>query len=97
MPRLNADQADILRALALGATLKAHRTADGLKLYRLHPLSGPPTEPPAPAVEALKRRGLIAANMKFPAATYLLTDRGRARAAELAPGAPPPLTPTRYD
>jgi hypothetical protein len=28
------------------------------------------------AVERLKRRGLIASNMKFPAAVYLVTDEG---------------------
>jgi hypothetical protein len=59
-----------------GATLKAHRTLDGEKIHRLHPLDGPPEDVDSAAVERLKRRGLIASNMKFPAAVYLVTDEG---------------------
>ncbi len=59
-----------------GATLKAHRTLDGTKLYTLHPLDGPAEIVDRAAVETLKRRGLIASNLKFPAATYLLTEEG---------------------
>jgi DNA-binding transcriptional regulator PaaX len=56
--------------------LKAHRTLDGEKVHRLHPLDGPPEQVDSAAVERLKRRGLIASNMKFPASVYLLTERG---------------------
>ncbi len=66
----------ILHAILDGATLKVHRTMDGAKTHLLHPLTGP-AEPVDPAaVEALRQRGLIASNMKFPAATYVLTERG---------------------
>jgi hypothetical protein len=57
-----------------GATLKAHRTLDGEKVHRLHLLDGPAVDVDSAAVERLKRRGLIASNMKFPAAVYLLTE-----------------------
>jgi hypothetical protein len=68
---------DLLQALARGATLKAHRDIDGGKVHRLHALNGDVHEVPAPVVNTLKRRGLIDSNKKFPAATYLLTKRGR--------------------
>ena len=63
-----------------GATLKAHRTLDGEKTHILHPLHGPAEAVERAAVETLKRRGLIASNLKFPAATYVLTERGIAAA-----------------
>ncbi len=72
----------ILRAMLDGATLKAHRTLDGQKTYALHPLDGPDEIVERAAVEALKRQGLIASNMKFPAATYVLTECGVATAAQ---------------
>lgn len=70
----------ILRAMLDGATLKAHRTLDGKKTYTLHPLDGSDEIVDRAAVEALKRQGLIASNTKFPAATYVLTERGVAMA-----------------
>jgi hypothetical protein len=73
---LNAEQQKILSAMRDGATLKAHRTLDGEKTHLLHPLAGPPVPVSSAAMDALKRRGLIASNMKFPAAAYLLTERG---------------------
>ncbi len=72
----------ILRAMLDGATLKAHRTLDGEKTYTLHPLDGPDEIVDRAAVETLKRHGLIASNMKFPAAMYVLTERGIAAAAQ---------------
>lgn len=72
----------ILRAMLNGATLKAHRTLDGEKTYTLHPLDGPDQIVDRAAVEILKQRGLIASNMKFPAATYVLTERGIAAAKQ---------------
>lgn len=68
----------LLRALAAGWTLKVHRTLDGEKRYRLHPLSdAPPEDVQQAAVDALRRQGLVDSNKKFPAATYLLTAKGR--------------------
>jgi hypothetical protein len=75
--RLSRDEARILAAMREGATLKAHRTVDGAKVHRLHPLEGSPVEVAGRDVESLKRRGLIISNMKFPVATYLLTEHPR--------------------
>lgn len=74
----------LLRTLAAGWTLKAHRTLDGEKKYRLHPLhEEQPQQVEQEAVESLREQGLIDSNKKFPAATYLLTDKGRQALIEL--------------
>jgi len=80
---LTAVQQQLLQAMAAGATLKAHRSLDGEKQYRLHPLGGESQEVPATAVAGLEKLRLLHSNQKFPAATFLLTDRGRQVAAEL--------------
>jgi hypothetical protein len=90
--KLTTEQARILRAMLDGATLKAHRTLDGEKLHMLHPLDGPDEIVDRAAVESLKRRKLIASNMKFPAAVYLLTERGLAVARFLDEGKPDRLS-----
>lgn len=74
--RLSPAQRDLLRAMRDGATLKAHRTLDGEKIHCLHPLAGEPAPVPAALVASLRELGLIQSNMKFPAATYILTERG---------------------
>lgn len=76
-PRSTAAEDALLRKMAEGATLKVHRELDGSKVHRLHPLSGPVQTVDDDAVWGLKRRGLIESNMKFPVATYLLTEKGR--------------------
>jgi hypothetical protein len=74
----------ILHALIDGATLKAHRYLDGAKLYKLHPLDGPAEPVERETVDHLKQQGLIKSNMKFPAATYLLTEKGKEVAISVA-------------
>lgn len=74
----------MLAALVNGAALKAHRYLDGQKIYKLHPLNGPAQVVSRAAVDSLKRHGLIHSNQKFPAATYLLTGKGRNAALRLA-------------
>jgi len=70
--------------MAGGWTLKAHRYLDGRKEYRLHSLEGD-IEVVAPAtVQSLAERGLIDSNKKFPAATFWLTEKGRAAIAAAA-------------
>jgi hypothetical protein len=88
---LTAAQQQLLRALATGATLKAHRSLDGEKLYRLHPLGGESQEVPATAVTGLETLRLLHSNQKFPAATFLLTDGGRQVAAALTGSEVKPL------
>ncbi|MEZ4657133.1 MAG: hypothetical protein R2911_06145 [Caldilineaceae bacterium] len=75
--KLSTDQIDVLAALAVGAVLKSHRDLDGHKVYRLHPLQGSSLALSPHMVDPLKRHKLIESNMKFPAATYILTDKGR--------------------
>ena len=59
-----------------GATLKVHRTLDGEKVHQLHPLDGEPETIRRDLVESLVALGLIQSNLKFPAATYVLTEKG---------------------
>ncbi len=82
--RLSAEHKHIIGELARGSRLKDHRNLDGDKTYKLHPLDDAPAElVAAPIVADLKRHQLIESNMKFPAATYLLTDKGAALATSL--------------
>ena len=88
---LSAPQTHLLLALLAGATLKSHRYLDGGKEYRLHPLNGEPTPVLAQVVQTLAELGFLLSNQKFPAATLLLTERGRraAQAAHDAAESPP--------
>jgi hypothetical protein len=80
--RLPPSHTALLRALLDGATLKVQRTLDGEKVHRLYPLEGDPALVDREIVEQLVQAGLLASNMKFPAATYLLTGEG----VKAAPG-----------
>lgn len=80
--RFTAAERALLRALGAGATLKIHRSMDGAKEHRLHPLQGDPATIDPRLVQSLVRRGLLVSNLKFPAATYLLTEEGVRRAVE---------------
>lgn len=94
--KLSDAQKELLRALMAGATLKSHRDLDGQKSYRLHPLQGQAQEVPDAVVAGLKRQHLIDSNQKFPAATYLLTEKGRGLAEGLAESSLKPLTARNY-
>ena len=94
--KLSEEQANILRDLIGGSTLKVHRYLDGEKIHRLHPLDGPPETVPKAIVESLKQRLLIESNKKFPAATYLLTDKGRSIAVTLTGTKTRPLSAQNY-
>ena len=71
-------QVELLQAIANGLTLKSHRDLEGHKEYRLRALDGRSTVVAWENVEALQSAGLIDSNKKFPAATYWLTNAGRA-------------------
>jgi hypothetical protein len=101
--RLSAEEKRILAAMLEGSQLKSHRYLDGEKTYRLHPLNEDTNQGDgqsvalsipvsSTAVESLRERGLIESNMKFPAATYLLTPKGERKAASLASSPLRPLT-----
>jgi hypothetical protein len=89
--RLGEEQEKILEAMMAGWTLKSHRYVDGDKIYQLHPLEGEPRQVNEKAVKALMKRGLIYSNQKFPAATYLLTNKGMSLATKLDDQAQAPL------
>ncbi len=73
----------VLLAMAGAAFLKSHRDLEGGKVYKLHPLEGGEEVVARKVVEDLTARGLIDSNKKFPAATYWLTDKGKALVTEL--------------
>ena len=75
----------MLQAMSGGWTLKAHRYLDGRKEYRLHSLAGETTVVAPKTVQALADSGQIDSNKKFPAATFWLTDKGRAAVAAKLP------------
>ena len=81
--RLSQEQRRILAALQQGCYLKVHRTLDGAKVYCLYCSSTDGKERaeelPAALVDPLERHGYVQSNMKFPAATLLLTVRGAAQ------------------
>jgi hypothetical protein len=81
--RLAAREKAVLAALVSGSRLQSHRHLDGRKEYALHALDGSAQPLEAAVVERLRGRGLIESNMKFPAATYLLTAKGQQLAATL--------------
>jgi hypothetical protein len=86
----------LLKAIAGGDALKSHRHLDGAKEYKLHPLLGPPQPVQRAAVEYLRDRGLIHSNQKFPAATYLLTERGQKVVTRLIPVALRPVSAKNF-
>lgn len=75
--RLTRNQKRVLLALSDGWTLKSHRDLAGRKMCQLHPLDGPSKRIPRRVIAALGQQRLIHSNQKFPAATYLLTEKGR--------------------
>ena len=82
----------LLSALIAGAVLKAHRTMNGTKTHKVHRAGQPPQLVNEQVVRRLESQQLIQSNMKFPAATYLLTEEGAAVARQLAGIEEKPLT-----
>lgn len=88
----------VLAALAHGSCLKVHRTLDGAKIYRLATSDHTHSEEiPAEVAISLEQANLIASNMKFPAATFLLTDKGALLAAQSTGTSGIPLGPRNYN
>jgi hypothetical protein len=96
--RLSAEQRDLCIAMQQGDRLKVHRTVDGVKQYLLHRLDGTGAiEIDADIVDELVQAGLIESNMKFPAATFLLTDKAVRLIARLTGVARTPVGPRNFD
>ena len=82
--RLGREEKKVLRALVSGYQLRSHRYLDGEKHYALHDTATDATEQVSVhTVDRLRELGLIVGNMKFPAATYMLTINGEQVAASL--------------
>ncbi len=96
--RLSTPQRTLLIALQAGDRLKVQRTLDGAKVYRLHARDDAAfVEIAATAVDSLVRAGLIESNMKFPAATFLLTDKGLAVVTAITGSEQTPIGPRNFD
>ena len=93
---LEPAQAALLTKLQQGGVLKVHRTADGDKVYRLHEAGALDREIEETLVAALTDRSLVQSNLKFPAATFLLTDKGVAVAMQLSGATVEPTGPRNY-
>lgn len=73
---LSPEAIQILDAVHQGASVKAHRALDGTKIHKVHPLQAEPFAVSEASVRTLEKRGWLRSNMKFPVATYLLTESG---------------------
>ena len=92
--RLTTEQQEVLAALQTGQHLKVHRTPDGLKRYHLHRVDGSVAgNVSAGIVDRLERGGFIESNMKFPAATFLLTEKGNSAATRITGSRQSPAGP----
>lgn len=90
---LSSEEKRVLGALLQGAYLKAHRYLNGEKFHKLHSNEMGQEEVVRDAVvERLLQRDLIRSNMKFPAATYILTEVGRKKGLSLVSKALSPVT-----
>lgn len=95
--RISDGQRAILAALQAGDRLKVHRTIDGEKRYLLHRLDeSEAIVVDVAVIDSLERSGLIESNMKFPAATFLLTDKGIAAAARITGSTQTPAGPRNF-
>jgi hypothetical protein len=95
--RLTPEQSRVLVALLHGSCLRVHRTPDGDKVFRLAaPDNACSEEIPGSVASALEQQGLVASNMKFPAATFLLTEKGQGLVTTWGDDAVLPLGPRNY-
>jgi len=78
---LSPAQEQILHTLNNGAVLKAERDLDGRKDFVLYTPDGSSRFIARDVLEPLFEHSLIDSNKKFPAATFWLTEAGRARLA----------------
>ena len=90
-------QRQLLIAMQAGGRLRMERTLDGAKAYRIYAPDNPEGEAILAAlVQRLERAGLIESNMKFPAATFMLTDEGVRLASQLTGSTVEPVGPRRF-
>lgn len=98
MIELTEAQEVVLKALADGIVLKGHRNIEGEKRYKLHAMDGSELAIiDAQVIDFLKENKLVHSNMKFPAASFLLTDKGREIASRLIGRDVPALGSGNYE
>lgn len=83
---LTDEQQSVLAAIFNGAALRSHRDLEGNKHYALYALDGDERRIGRKTVLDLRNKRLLETNHKFPSATFLLTSRGNAVAAQLSSG-----------
>ncbi len=76
--RLYPADYELIGHLGSGSTLKSHRFLDGQKRYTLYGPDEEQTDVAWKQVQRLLRLKIITTNQKFPAATFLLTNKGQA-------------------
>lgn len=91
-----ANAQHLLVAFVRGSTLKSHRDLEGKKNYVLHHLDNTHDLVDDAIVEWLKQQRMIDSNKKFPAETYILTQRGRHAATKLAQSDRLPLSSRNF-
>ncbi len=91
MPGLSAADRKLLAIIAGGGRLRDHRDIEGGKRLSLVDGDGAEVNPDIAAVDNLIQAGFIDSNKKFPAATYWLTESGKAAAAGIAAARHGPL------
>jgi hypothetical protein len=86
--RLTVAERVLLTAVANGNTLKSHRDLDGNKQYKLWSAEpeAVPQDVPFALVQRLLAKKLLTTNQKFPAATFLLTTKGKKLVASWSAG-----------
>lgn len=75
--RPSAAELALLQKIAQGYLLKSHRELDGQKAYKLWSPAGVEELVDYSLVQNLLAQKLITTNQKFPAATFLLTTKGK--------------------
>ena len=95
---LTREQERLLAAIHLGNHLKVHRSIDGEKLYCLHTTDNGVSEPVrGDTVRLLERQGFVTSNMKFPAATFMLTKKGTQAAVQYTGCTVSTIGPRNFD
>ena len=90
---VSSEEKYVLSALVQGAYLKAHRYLDGKKVHILHCDECVQAEVIADnVIDRLLERKFIRSNLKFPAATYVLTEAGSVKGSSFVQKAFSPVT-----
>lgn len=96
LSRLSNQEKTILVQMIVGWSLKSHRDIEGNKQFILHSLAGEKRDVDGETVHKLRRKRFIETNHKFPAATFLLTEKGRKAAGKLTESPSTPVGARKF-